>query len=76
MLGGLPGLPVLAFLVTSVHSLASRRAAEQLLLPSSTVYGATSTVVLVASTVALSASTVALSPPDLDNGQHSTPRGQ
>jgi hypothetical protein len=61
MLGGLPSLPVLDFLVTLVHSLASTRAAEQnLLLPSSTLYGATSTVALVAATVALSASTVAL----------------
>ena len=61
MLGGLLGLPVLVFLVTSVHSLASKRAAEaKILLVSSTVYGVTSAAVLVASTVALSVSTVAL----------------
>ncbi len=61
MLGGLPDLLVLVFLVTSVQPLTSKRAAEQKLwLPSSTAYGATSTVVSVASTVALWLSTCVL----------------
>ena len=54
ILGGLPDLLVLVFLATSVHSPASERAAEQkLLVPSSTVYGATITVVLLVTSTAV-----------------------